>query len=59
LPRIVITHAVQDAERWLAGKAERAAASSPIAQQTIKGTAKARSHMSDCRIFPPYLVSNL
>jgi hypothetical protein len=26
MPRIVITHAVQDRERWLAGKAERAAA---------------------------------
>jgi muconolactone delta-isomerase len=26
MPRIVITHAVQDVERWLGGKAERAAA---------------------------------
>jgi len=26
VPRIVITHAVQDADRWLGGKAERAAA---------------------------------
>ena len=26
MPRIVITHAVQDADRWLGGKAERAAA---------------------------------
>ncbi len=26
MPRIVITHAVQDVDRWLAGKAERAAA---------------------------------
>lgn len=26
MPRIVITHAVQDVERWLQGKAERAAA---------------------------------
>lgn len=26
MPRIVITHAVQDAERWLKGKDERAAA---------------------------------
>jgi hypothetical protein len=26
VPRIVITHAVQDADRWLKGKAERAAA---------------------------------
>ena len=25
MPRIVITHAVQDVERWLGGKAERAA----------------------------------
>jgi muconolactone delta-isomerase len=25
VPRIVITHAVQDVERWLGGKAERAA----------------------------------
>jgi hypothetical protein len=26
MPRIVITHAVEDVERWLKGKAERAAA---------------------------------
>ena len=26
MPRIVITHAVQDVDRWLKGKAERAAA---------------------------------
>jgi hypothetical protein len=26
MPRIVITHAVQDVERWLKGKDERAAA---------------------------------
>jgi len=26
MPRIVITHAIQDAERWLKGKDERAAA---------------------------------
>jgi muconolactone delta-isomerase len=26
LPRVVITHAVQDVERWLRGKAERASA---------------------------------
>ena len=26
MPRIVITHAVQDVERWLRGKAERAGA---------------------------------
>ena len=26
MPRIVITHAVQDIDRWLKGKAERAAA---------------------------------
>ena len=26
MPRIVITHAVQDVDRWLRGKAERAAA---------------------------------
>jgi muconolactone delta-isomerase len=26
MPRIVITHAVQDVDRWLEGKAERAAA---------------------------------
>ena len=26
MPRIIITHAVQDADRWLGGKAERAAA---------------------------------
>jgi hypothetical protein len=26
MPRVVITHAVQDVERWLRGKAERASA---------------------------------
>jgi len=26
MPRIVITHAIQDVDRWLGGKAERAAA---------------------------------
>jgi muconolactone delta-isomerase len=26
MPRIVITHAIQDVDRWLRGKAERAAA---------------------------------
>ncbi|HEX4745280.1 MAG TPA: hypothetical protein VFU99_00210 [Gaiellaceae bacterium] len=26
MPKVVITHAVEDIERWLAGKAERAAA---------------------------------
>jgi muconolactone delta-isomerase len=26
MPRIVITHAIQDVDRWLQGKAERAAA---------------------------------
>jgi hypothetical protein len=26
MPKLVITHAVEDLERWLAGKAERAAA---------------------------------
>ena len=26
MPKIIITHAVQDADRWLGGKAERAAA---------------------------------
>ena len=26
MPRIVITHAIHDVDRWLAGKAERAAA---------------------------------
>jgi hypothetical protein len=26
MPKVVITHAVQDIDRWLAGKAERAAA---------------------------------
>ena len=26
MPKVVITHAVQDIERWLAGKSERAAA---------------------------------
>ena len=26
MPRIVLTHAVEDVERWLEGKAERAAA---------------------------------
>jgi len=31
MPRIVITHAVVDVERWLAGKAERAAVISTYA----------------------------
>jgi hypothetical protein len=26
MPRVIITHAVEDIDRWLAGKAERAAA---------------------------------
>jgi hypothetical protein len=26
MPRVIITHAVQDSDRWLQGKAERAAA---------------------------------
>ena len=26
MPRIVVTHAIQDVDRWLGGKAERAAA---------------------------------
>jgi hypothetical protein len=26
MPRVIITHAIQDVDRWLAGKAERAAA---------------------------------
>ena len=34
MPRIVITHAVQDVERWLGGKAERAAASTGITHVT-------------------------
>lgn len=33
MPKLVITHAVVDIERWLAGKAERAAAFSPFATQ--------------------------
>ena len=33
MPKLVITHAVVDIERWLAGKAERAAAISPFATQ--------------------------
>jgi hypothetical protein len=31
MPKLVITHAVVDVERWLKGKAERAAAFSPFA----------------------------
>ncbi len=31
MPKLVITHAVVDVERWLTGKAERAAAFSPFA----------------------------
>ncbi len=34
MPRIVITHAVQDRERWLAGKAKRAAAFTGIRNVT-------------------------
>jgi hypothetical protein len=33
MPRIVITHAVVDIERWLAGKAERAATISAYATE--------------------------
>ena len=33
MPKIVITHAVVDLERWLAGKAERAAVISAFATQ--------------------------
>jgi hypothetical protein len=31
MPKIVVTHAVVDVERWLAGKSERAAAIGPYA----------------------------
>jgi muconolactone delta-isomerase len=34
MPRIVITHSVQDVERWLGGKAERAAAFTGITNVT-------------------------
>jgi muconolactone delta-isomerase len=34
MPRIVITHAVQDIERWLGGKAERADVSNGISNVT-------------------------
>jgi muconolactone delta-isomerase len=34
MPRIVISHAVQDVERWLGGKAERAAAFTGITNVT-------------------------
>ena len=34
MPRVVITHAVQDVERWLGGKAERAAALAGITDVT-------------------------
>jgi muconolactone delta-isomerase len=34
MPRIVITHAVKDVPRWLAGKAERAAALPSITNVT-------------------------
>jgi hypothetical protein len=34
MPRVVITHAVQDVERWLGGKAERAAAFAGITNVT-------------------------
>ena len=34
MPRIVITHAVQDVERWLGGKDERAAAFTGITNVT-------------------------
>jgi muconolactone delta-isomerase len=34
MPRIVITHAVKDVQRWLAGKAERAAALPTITNVT-------------------------
>lgn len=34
MPRVVITHAVQDVQRWLGGKAERAAALTGITNVT-------------------------
>jgi hypothetical protein len=34
MPRVVITHAVQDVERWLGGKTERAAAFTGITNVT-------------------------
>ena len=34
MPRVVITHAIQDVERWLGGKAERAAVSTAITNVT-------------------------
>jgi hypothetical protein len=37
MPRIVITHAVRNVERWLAGKAEHAAASTPSPAGTPRG----------------------
>ena len=34
MPRIIITHAIQDVDRWLGGKAERAAAIPSTAEVT-------------------------
>ena len=44
MPRVVITHAVQDVERWLGGKAERAAVSNGITNVTDLVAADGSNH---------------
>ena len=49
MPRIVITHAVVDIERWLAGKAERAATISAYATDVTDYVAMDGSNTSPSR----------
>ena len=44
MPRVVITHAIQDVERWLGGKAERAAVSNRITNVTDLVAADGSNH---------------
>lgn len=44
MPRIVIAHAVQDVERWLGGKAERAAGAAGFATNSTDLVAMDRSN---------------
>ena len=44
MPRVVITHAIQDVERWLGGKAERAAVSTGITNVTDLVAADGSNH---------------
>lgn len=43
MPKLVITHAVEDVERWLKGKADRVASFSPFATHVTDHVAMDRS----------------